>query len=197
MKTRTSLILAGALLAAGVGMAHAQDGAGAGAYVGGEIGNAHWNNTGAANTSDRFNYGVQGGYRWSINNQNALGVELGYVDFGRVAGGDGAGTTASARANAWTLGPSYRYTFNNSGVYLSGRAGYERTYSNARVVVDGVGSIADSGRGNGYYAGVGVGYDLTHQVSVQAGYDYHRFNSDALGDHQNIGVASVGAEYRF
>lgn len=186
------------LLASGGAFAQSVDSPvsnGSGAYVGIKGGQSHWRADG--DTSNEFGWGVQGGYRFAIDANQSIGPELGYVDFGKVKDRFPGGHT-SIDGKAATLGASYRYSFDNSEVYLLGRAGYERWYGRATAAVDGLGYGHDSDHGNGYYAGVGVGYDLTPQASIVAQYDYHRANDVFDSNtHVNNGVASLGFEYRF
>lgn len=190
-KTLLSLSIA---LAAAFGVAataQAQDTNGAGGFIGAQVGNAHWNAQG--DTANRFAYGVNGGYRWSLDQNQSLGADVGYENFGKISNGNAYGDS-SVKAYAWTLGGNYRYTFDNN-VYLQGRAGYMRWTADANANVYGLSHYSDSTSGNGWYAGAAVGYDITKNLGVNVGYNFHRANAD--NGHVNFGVASVGAEYRF
>lgn len=189
-KTLLSLSL-GLALIAGVSAVQAQDANGAGGFVSATAGSAHWDANGS--TANRFAYGVSGGYRWSLDANQSLGAEIGYVNFGKLrASNDFARETLDA--DAGTLGANYRYTFQDS-YYVEGRGGYMRWHAKDKVTVYGLGHASDSTDGNGWYAGAAVGRDFTPNFGVKVGYDFHRANGD--NDHVNFGVASVGAEYRF
>lgn len=191
----TVLGLALSGLSAGVMAQDSYGSNGEGGYVGVKIGQSHWRANG--DSSNETGYGVQGGYRFALAPNQSIGPELGYIDFGDVKRSDDF-SRSSLRGKALTLGAAYRYSFMGTPVYVAARAGYERAYERARVTVYDVGSARVSDHSNGYYAGLGVGYDLTSNSSLVASYDYHRANDVFDGnDHINNGVASLGYEYRF
>lgn len=177
--------------AAGLGVAHAQDmGNGSGGFVAGQVGSSHWNTP--AFSANRPQFGVSGGYRWSTSQNQSLGAELGYADFGQPRFGNGV-DSASVKAHAWTLGANYNVALSDQ-FYLQSRAGYLRYHLTGAANLANT-AYSASTSGDGWYAGVGVGYSLTPSFGVKVGYDYNRGVKN--GTHVNIGVASVGAEYRF
>lgn len=194
MKKTLFALSLGLALIASASVATAQNVAndnGAGGFVGVTAGSAHWNASGA--TSDRFAYGVNGGYRWSLTDSQSLGAEIGYSDFGKITSGP-----ASLRGTGETLGANYRYSFGDGSAagnyFVQARAGYLRY--NAKASLSGFGSVTD--HGNGFYTGVGVGHDFGRNFALSLNYDFHRANDVfGTGDHVKAGVTSVGAQYRF
>jgi OOP family OmpA-OmpF porin len=175
--------------------AFAQDVPGSGAFVDAKAGTAHWQ---AGDGVNRFTYALQGGYRWALDDRQALGLEGGYDNFGKVH--DRAGPlSASVKADAWNLGANYRFNLSpagsSDGYYLIGRAGYLRSELRSHVTVADVGSDRSRDWDNGWYAGVGVGRDFTPHFGLTLAYDFHRLATE--GDHLNIGATTLGAEYRF
>jgi OOP family OmpA-OmpF porin len=185
-------------LAVGTSAVSAQDvnSNGAGGFMGATVGTANWHGDGAS--INRLSYGVSGGYRWALDQNQSLGAELGYVNFGTLRADTDFGR-AKLDAQAYTLGGNYRYSFGDGSMlnnyFFSARAGYLRLHASERDSVTGVGSVSGSNDSNGYYAGVGIGRDFGQNVAVSLNYDFHRANTDP--DHINFGVTSVGLQYRF
>ncbi|HET7307670.1 MAG TPA: outer membrane beta-barrel protein [Gammaproteobacteria bacterium] len=152
-------------------------------------------------------YGAQGGYRWSINDANAIGFDVGYVDFGSIDDA-GGGMFATLSGSAITAGVNYQLRFGNAW-YLEARTGYMKLTLESSITLPGVsiqiGPIStDLGLGfnyssdeyDGVYLGVGVGRWLTPSFGLSVNYDYHRAD-DINGDSLNLPLFSVAAEFLF
>jgi len=137
------------------------------------------------------------GWRWN----GMIGPEIGYTKLSRVRNKNQADD--SLKTKAVIFGVNGRYGFAEKW-YAMGHAGFMRT------TYDGAGlknSFPTKKKNNGWYAGVGVGYDITPQLSVGINYDYYRLKlkpTDAAGilptftkSTYNVGAYSVALEYRF
>ena len=193
MKSLAVVALVGALGLGVMGSAQAQSVADQGGFVQAKVGNAHWNGYGLSD--DRVAYGVSGGYRFNIADRQSIGPEIGYVNFGKPRTSDGQGNSASVKGEAYTVGANYRYRFDATPVSFQARAGYARWHGRAQVTQVGFGTDAASANGNGWYAGLGVGYDFNDRTSLVVVYDYER--NKVFGQHINTGTATAGVEVRF
>ncbi|MGN2249179.1 outer membrane beta-barrel protein [Frateuria sp. GZRe14] len=155
------------------------------------------------------------GYAWKVGNGFDLGVEGGYVDLGKlVAKYHGENEDASLivnekadiEASGWVLGANGKYAFGNKW-FVSARAGWFRSTADASYRYEEIYADAPDYReyasgdadGNGWYGGVGVGYDFAPNFSLGLNYDnYHGKAKTDLGSIDgNIGVYTVTAEFRF
>ncbi|OOG59895.1 outer membrane beta-barrel protein [Rhodanobacter sp. C03] len=164
-------------------------------FINGNLGQSHYNDNGFSDRTD-VSVAVRGGYSWQSDVVD-FGVETGYVDLGKAHGTvtDGAiSANYSAQGKGPLLGINLKYKFVNKW-FVSGRLGYFR--STLVENISGFGSQSYSG--NGGYAGVGVGYDITPHFSLGASYDNYRGRVKYAGSSyaDNIGVVSGFAEYRF
>lgn len=189
-------VFAGLLLVGGVS-AHAQEINGAGGFVTLKAGSGNLS-TPIVNTSG-FSYAVSAGYRWALPGNQALGVELGYLNQGRVHHDFQGVAQASEKGHALTVGPTYRFTFGDgtrAGDYFASvRTGYMRWHGNARASSSETLLLTTGDKGNGWYAGVGFGHDFSPHASVSLNYDFYRANASYY--HVNLGFTSLAMEYRF
>lgn len=120
-------------------------------------------------------YGVYGGYNFDPN----FGIEAEYVgsddaDFGRF--GDVSAKTYGAYG-------TYRYAFPNTGLYAKGKLGVAKTEVDISVP-----GFSDSESDTSLAGGVGLGYSVNPNFSVEAEYD--KLGSDA-------DLMTVGAQLKF
>jgi len=142
-------------------------------------------------------YGINGGYRWALNPSVALGAEVGYNDLGNIHAknifnSDPVIADNKSQLHGWTVGANARLDMTPNW-YLSGRAGlYSWTGHGMNNDVNPIRKSLDD---NSWYAGAGIGYNITPQLSVGVNYDYF----DASKDHVNLStdMVSASAEYRF
>jgi OmpA-OmpF porin, OOP family len=139
---------------------------------------------------------VRFGWRWD----GIIGAEVGYAYLGRRKA-QGALSESSVNARAATLGLNAKYNFYD-GFFITAHSGYlrsRRTDDVTHYVADD--SFNHTSWNNGWYGGVGIGYDVTHNVSLALNYDnYHlQFNhpDDAFRDKVNVAAYSASVEYRF
>ncbi|UJJ57461.1 outer membrane beta-barrel protein [Rhodanobacter denitrificans] len=145
------------------------------------------------------------GYAWNVGNGFNLGVEGGYADLGKVVArysySDGSTIRTGVHAKGWLLGGNAKYNFAGPW-YATARAGWFRSEADAsyRYSEPGYTEYASgSAHGDGWYGGVGVGYDFAPNFSLGLNYDnYHakaRYNQASIGG--NVGTYMLTAEYRF
>ena len=143
-------------------------------YVGAKVGQFDIDRNGA---DDATAYGVYGGYNFDPN----FGMEAEFVgsDDADYKGGDIDAKTYGAYG-------TYRYQFPNTGLYAKGKLGVARTEidsSNTTFAADSYKTKDTSLAG-----GVGLGYSVNPNFSVEAEYD-------KLGSEADL--MTVGAQLKF
>lgn len=208
---RTLLALVGAAALASAGLAQANEtpkppATGAG-FVGLQLGNTAWSTNDNFDDSDSdTSYAARGGYRWNVGAGNAIGIEAGYADFGRVnrygsivVPGAYANImvnyTGHVDATAVLLGANYQLTFGGGKGFFDARLGAMRLTLKATANAAGYGSATDSETDSGAYVGVGVGYYFTPHFGLGLNYDFHR--ATVQDNDANFASSSVGAVFRF
>ena len=143
-------------------------------YVGAKVGQFDLDRAG---TDKPTAYGVYAGYNFDPNfGMEAEFVGSGDADYGRT--GD----------NAKTYGAygTYRYAFPNTGLYAKGKLGVARTEVEASNTTLGLSNGTD--KDTSLAGGVGLGYSVNPNFSVEAEYD--KLGSDA-------DLMTVGAQLKF
>ena len=137
------------------------------------------------------------GYRWALNPQFAWGVEAGYNDLGNIHAknifnDNDVVDSRKSQLHGWTAGLNGRFNVAPQW-YVSARGGIygwkgHGMSNDENPVREGLDKTS-------WYAGAGVGYDFSNNVSLGINYDYY----DAKKDHVDLSsdVVSVQAEYRF
>lgn len=188
--------------------------------------------TGAKSSMDRHDlaYGIRFGYRWS--GPIEWGVESGLVKLGQISGQysyvSGLSTLrnitgkAQLDTRAITLGLTGRYVFgahqewliSARGGLLRGRSDIDQRedthWSNILGTASGfyTEAASHSDTYTSWYAGVGVGYRITPQLSLSLAYDSYRVKTsyavsyarlqEYLPDYRHsVGVSSLYLEYAF
>ncbi|MHA6206190.1 outer membrane protein [Dyella soli] len=163
-------------------------------FVAGNLGQSNYRLGGASDKTDVFQ-NVRFGWRWN----GLVGAEVGYAYLGKVKNNyDFA--SASAKPRAVQLGVTAKYNFLDNW-YVTGHGGYLRSRTTAAVTVGDV-SASEKSWNNGWYAGAGVGYDVTHNVSLALNYDnfhvkYGRAGASEPQENTNVAAYSASVEYRF
>lgn len=195
--TLLAIALAAASFAAVPAFA-ADNGNGAGGFfVNGNVGQSNLSK-GIYDDSDT-GYGVNLGYRWALNPNVALGVEGGYTDLGKFGTKNAYSSLGlpNASVKGWTAGINGHFNVTPEW-YLSGRAGLFRADVKGVTPTGsatGPAYLAVDDTSTKYYAGAGVGYDFSNNVSVGLNYDYYKANKNGFNIDPNL--VSVSAEYRF
>ena len=164
-------------------------------FVNGNVGQTSINH-GAYNDNDT-GYGINGGYRWALNPSVALGAEVGYNDLGNIHAKNIFNSQPvvadnKSQLHGWTAGVNGHFNVSPNW-YVSARTGIygwkgHGLSNDANPVRKGLDDTS-------WYAGAGVGYDFSNNVSLGLNYDYY----DAKKDRVNLStdMVSVSAEYRF
>lgn len=142
------------------------------------------------------------GYLWQ--GQVHFGVEGGYIDLGKLTMSSVANAVlqdATVHAKGWMLGAIGEYHFADRW-FVSARGGWLRTSTDVTYRYAGpVASFSADGsaNGNGWYAGVGVGYDVARHASLGLGYDnYHVVGkTERVSADANVAAFMLTYEYRF
>lgn len=142
-------------------------------------------------------YAINGGYRWTVNPQVAIGAEVGYNDLGNIKlknifNTDPVIANQKSALRGWTVGANGHFNITPNW-YASARAGLYgwkgHGISNDSHVLR---SSLDQ---TSWYSGVGFGYDFNSNVSVGLNYDYYHAKKDNVD--LSTDMVSVSAEYRF
>ena len=142
-------------------------------------------------------YALNGGYRWSLAPNFSLGAEVGYNDLGNIHAKNVFNSQpviapGKAQLHGWTVGANGRFDLSPNW-YVGGRAGlYSWT---GHGLSNDINPINKSLSSNSWYAGAGVGYNLTSNLSVGLNYDY--FDASKRNVDLSTDMVSVSAEYRF
>ncbi|MBP1473639.1 porin family protein [Frateuria sp. MAH-13] len=142
------------------------------------------------------------GYLW--HGPVDFGVEAGYVDLGELKTSLISGAVleeAKVNAKGWLLGATGKYHFADAW-FVSARGGWLHASSDVDYRVSTpVGSMSGSSSvdGDGWYTGIGAGYDFSSHLSLGLNYDnYHvKASTDDVSADANVGTWMVTAEYRF
>jgi len=195
--TLLAIALATASFAAVPVVSHAEDNSNGngGFFVNGNAGRTNLDK-GLYNDSDT-GYGVNVGYRWAINPSVALGVEGGYTDLGKFDAKDGSLGLPRASVKGWTAGVNGHFNLTPQW-YVSARGGLFR--ADVKGASAGLSNgtptyVFTSDTSDKYYAGAGVGYDFSNNLSLGVNYDYFKTAKNDVNLDPNL--LSVSAEYRF
>lgn len=120
---------------------------------------------------------------------NFWGVELAYIDMGRIS--RGGGTTRAQGLNLSVVGKAP--VWQALGVYGKVGTTYGRTETSA-LAGSGVNNGSDRGFGLSY--GAGVSYDFTPQLSATLGWDSHDFRFAGSG-RDPVRATSLGLQYKY
>ena len=162
-------------------------------YVAGNLGQTRNRNSDFGHDNSVFQ-NVRFGWRWN----GYVGLEVGYVYLGRPKNvADGVETSLKSRAA--TVGVNGKYDVGGSRWFVTGHAGYMRSMSYLGETYGDAGSREKSWN-NGWFAGAGVGYDITRNVSLAVNYDNYRLQygrPTGDRDRSNVAAFSGSLEYRF
>jgi OmpA-OmpF porin, OOP family len=163
--------------------------------IDGRIGQAHVNQ--GPYNDHPTTYAIGGGYRWKVGEDLGLGVDVGYNDLGNFklknAFNDNPVNLKDQRnaLRGWTAGVNGKINVWR-GLYVSGRAGIYgwkgHGYANQDINRHDLDKVD-------YYAGAGVGYDISNHFGVGLAYDYYHAKKDGIS--LSTDTASLTAEYRF
>jgi OOP family OmpA-OmpF porin len=142
-------------------------------------------------------YALNGGYRWSLAPNFSLGAEVGYNDLGNIHAKNVFNSQpviapGKSQLHGWTAGANAHFDLTPNW-YLSGRTGlYSWT---GHGMSNDVNPVRKGLSDNSWYAGAGVGYNITNNLSVGLNYDY--FDAQKHNVDLSTDMVSASAEYRF
>jgi len=193
--TVLAIALAAAGLAAAPALTYAQEGnaGNSGFFINGNVGQSNLSKD--AYDDNDVGYGVNGGYRWALNPNVAIGLEAGYTDLGKFKAKDSlnAAGLPDAKVSGWNMGVDGHFNINPNW-YISARGGLFRGDVKGAYFVDTTPVYVDE-TSTKYYAGAGFGYDFSNNFSVGLNYDYYKVDKAGLSFDPSL--VSVSAEYRF
>ena len=120
---------------------------------------------------------------------NFWGVELGYIDMGRISRGGGTTTAQGLNLSLVAKAPVWQ----SLGVFGKLGTTYGRTESSAQL---GSSIYAGSDRGFGLSFGAGVSYDFTPSLSATLAWDSHDFHFAGSG-RDPVRSTSLGLQYKY
>jgi OOP family OmpA-OmpF porin len=120
---------------------------------------------------------------------NFWGVELGYIDMGRISRGGGTTTARGLNLSLVAKAPLWQ----SLGVFGKLGTTYGRT---ATSVQPGSGVNNGNDRGFGLSYGAGVSYDFTPRLSATLVWDSHDFHFAGSG-RDPVRSTSLGLQYRY
>lgn len=134
-------------------------------------------------------FAINGGYRWG-----AFGLEAGYNDFGNFE--DKYTLAGIARRDkidltGWNVGVNGKFNFAENW-YLSGRVGLFRWDADTDFGPVSGTRTKFGEKGTDWYAGVGVGYDVSQNFGVGLAFD--RFKADGKVTEYTTNRTSLTAE---
>lgn len=142
-------------------------------------------------------YALKGGYRWALSSNFQLGAEVGYNDLGNIRAKNIFNSQpviapGKSKLHGWTAGATANLEFSPMW-YVTGHAGlYKWTgYGMSNDVYP----INKNLKDNSWYAGAGIGYNITPYASVGLNYDYFKAKKNNVDLSTDMISASV--EVRF
>lgn len=120
-----------------------------------------------------------GGYKFMPN----FALEGGYMNFGEAKVSDGV-DSLKIKADAFVIGGAFHHDFSQSWNFVA-RLGL------ARVKAKASGAFSGSDTSTEAYGGLGLGYRLTKQMSLDASWDFTK-----AGD-EDVRALSLGLTYSF
>jgi OOP family OmpA-OmpF porin len=172
------------------------------AYIGGAVGATKADiDCGGTTSCDNTSTGGKAyfGYKFTPN----FAAEIGYLKVGKatatvdvfVPGVGGFTADGSMKADGWTLGVAGFVPFTQS-VEGFARLGAFMNKTKFDVTVRGIpGSVSESENNTSAYFGLGIGFKVTKQLSIDGGLDFTKVKFQ--GEDANVTMWSIGARYAF
>lgn len=150
--------------------------------------------TGAAACDKTGNsFKLLGGYKFSPN----LAAELGYFDFGKAKASDSV-LAGSVKTTAFGGGVAFHQDLTPAWRFV-GRLGIAQVKTKIDATLVGVGSASDSDNNVQPYFGVGVGYKLNKDMSVDLAWDAtkSKYSKNGASTSGNVNAYSIGLTFGF
>lgn len=158
---------------------------------------------GSGYATGQTSWGGDGGYLWKLDDSRSLGLELGYMHFGKI--GDYYGNFGGQHifANAISAGAHFEYSFgDDNAAFFQARGGL----ISAKFDEDFTSSLfpgqnsTDTWNESGIYFGFGIGRKITQDFSVLLAYSHYSANGNPNTGHgTDLALNWLGlvAEYQF
>jgi OmpA-OmpF porin, OOP family len=149
-----------------------------------------------AQTCDKSDtaFKLLGGYKFTPN----VAVEAGYMSFGKAKISD-SGTSLDVGVTGFGVGAAFHQDLSADWNFVA-RLGLAQIKTKLDASISGVGSGSDSDSNAQPYFGVGVGYKINKQVSIDGALDFakgkYNKNGVDLGSG-NVSAYSIGLTFAF
>ncbi len=135
-----------------------------------------------------------GGYKFTPN----VAVEAGYMSFGKAKLRD-SGASLDVGVTGFGIGAAFHQDLATNWNFVA-RLGLAQTKTKLDASVSGLGSGSDSDNNAQLYGGLGVGYKITKQLSVDGAWDFTKgkYNKDGVDlGSGNVNAFSIGLTFGF
>ena len=158
---------------------------------------------GSGYASGQASWGGDGGYLWKLDDSRSLGLELGYMKFGKIGDYFGNSGGQHISASAISAGAHFEYSFGDDNAALfQARGGlisakFDEDFTSSLFPSH---NTTDTWDETGIYFGLGIGRKLTQDFSVILAYSHYSANGNANTGHgTDLALNWLGlvAEYRF
>lgn len=142
-------------------------------------------------------YQLTGGYRWAVAPSTLLGWEVGYNDLGNIKAHNVFNSnkvydSSRSALHGWLLGVNGRFNITPKW-YVGAHGGLYQWKGHG--LSNNSNPLHRSLSKTDWFAGAGVGYNITSHTSVGLNYDYYHAKKDNV--NLSTDMVSVDAEYRF
>jgi len=144
---------------------------------------------------DAVSYGVYGGYKFTSN----FGIEAEYLTTNDADAFNDSFEKSEYSADVYGLYGTYDYAFPNTGLYAKGRLGIAKNEIDGEYTdkTDSFYNFKISDSDTGLAGGLGLGYNVTPMVSVEAMYNFYPSIDLGDGDDLDADGITLGAHYKF
>ena len=164
-------------------------------YAGVKVGQYRPDGDVASSIDNAVSYGVYGGYKLTPN----FGIEAEYLATSEEEVYNNEFEKSEYSADVYGLYGTFDYEFPNTALYAKGRLGIAKHEVDTEYTDKIVSSFSfeASGADTGVAGGLGLGYNVTPMVSVEAMYNF--YPSIDLGDGDDLDASGItlGAHAKF
>ena len=149
-----------------------------------------------AQTCDKSDtaFKLLGGYKFTPN----VAVEAGYMSFGKAKIRD-SGDSLDVGVTGFGVGVAFHQDLSANWNFV-GRLGLAQMKTKLDASIAGLGSASDSDSNAQLYGGLGVGYKINKQVSIDGAWDFTKgkYNKNGADPGSgNVNALSVGLTFAF
>lgn len=164
-------------------------------YAGVKVGQYSPDGDVSSSIDDATSYGVYGGYKFTSN----FGIEAEYLTTTDEEVYSNEFEKSEYSANVYGLYGTYDYAFPNTGLYAKGRLGIAKNEIDGEYTdkTDSFYNFKISDSDTGLAGGLGLGYNVTPMVSVEAMYNFYPSIDLGDGDDLDADGITLGAHAKF